>query len=280
MNQQLLDELKERDKELQCLYRIDEILGKDYIDRRKVFHHILEVIVDGWQYPGLAMPKIILETQEFSLPGFHVTKWFLSSDIIVDNNVLGEVRVYYKDNKNAENPFLPEEQKLLNTIANLLSNYIFHRRLVKTIDFLKQTNINQDKEVPTLPTGFDEHWKWRMKMAQKLADRMDMYLLNIESVYIIGSTKEATAGPGSDIDLLVYFRGSEEQKRRLIDWIDGWSCALEEINHEKTGYNLKEGIIDLHIITDEDIKNKTSYAVMIDSIHNSAKLLRKKTDSP
>jgi hypothetical protein len=55
----------------------------------------------------------------------------------------------------------------------------------------------------------------------------------------------------------------------------GWSFALEDFNQQKTGYKLDEGLIDMHIITDEDIKNKNSYAVMINNVNHSARLLRK-----
>jgi len=47
------------------------------------------------------------------------------------------------------------------------------------------------------------------------------------------------------------------------------------MNYSKTGYK-SDGLIDLHIITDQDIKNKTSFAVMIGSVYNSARLLKTK----
>jgi hypothetical protein len=38
---------------------------------------------------------------------------------------------------------------------------------------------------------------------------------------------------------------------------------------------MEEGIIDLHMVTDEDIKKQTSYAVMIDNVNHPARLLKK-----
>jgi pyruvate, water dikinase len=91
-------------------------------------------------------------------------------------------------------------------------------------------------------------------------------------MYLFGSTKNATAGPGSDIDLLIHFRGSEEQLQELILWLEGWSLCLAEINYSRTGHQ-SEGLIDYHILTDDDIAKKSSYAVKIGAITDAARPL-------
>jgi hypothetical protein len=84
------------------------------------------------------------------------------------------------------------------------------------------------------------------------------------------STKNATAGPGCDIDLLIYFRGTHSQLKQLQQWLEGWSICLGEINYLRTGYR-SEGLLDIHIVTDEDIEKKTSYAVKIDAVTDPAR---------
>lgn len=49
--------------------------------------------------------------------------------------------------------------------------------------------------------------------------------------------------------------------------------ALAEINYLKTGYK-SSGLLDIHYITDDDIKNRTSYAIKIDSVLDPACPLR------
>ena len=95
-------------------------------------------------------------------------------------------------------------------------------------------------------------------------------------MYVFGSTKNATAGPGSDIDLLIHFQGNDQQKQQLILWLEGWSLCLSEINYSRTGYK-SDGLIDYHLLTDEDIANKTSFAVKIDAATNAAWPLTLKT---
>lgn len=115
----------------------------------------------------------------------------------------------------------------------------------------------------------DRYWRWRLYMAQKIAEKMDPERMGIKAAYVIGSTNSGTAGPGSDIDLIIHFSGNDEQKEQLKLWMDGWSQALAEMNYLKTGY-ASDGLLDIHIITDQDIADKTSFAVKIGSITDPA----------
>ena len=116
-------------------------------------------------------------------------------------------------------------------------------------------------------------WQWRYKMAEKICSRLDFKKFGVKGFYIFGSTKNATTGPASDIDILIHFRGNKKQEDNLLMWLDGWSQALAEINKQKTGYDT-EGLLDVHLITDEDIKNRTSFAVKIGAISDAAKPLK------
>jgi len=189
----------------------------------------------------------------------------------------GEIRVCYLQKVDDSTlAFLPEEQKLLNAIADHLSRFIFHRRLKKTLEssLSAENGVERNGDSSLLAYESDEHWKWRFHVSEKIAGMMDMGRFGVEAIYVIGSTKTGTAGPGSDIDLLVHFRGNPMQEQELKAWMEGWGMGLSELNFLKTGYLTSGSLIDFHIITDEDIRNKTSYAAMIGSADNSAKLLR------
>ena len=115
----------------------------------------------------------------------------------------------------------------------------------------------------------DKFWQWRSYMAEKIAERLDSERFGVKGAYLIGSVNNGTAGPGSDIDLIIHFQGDEEQLSRLNSWLEGWSIALAEINYLKTGY-ASQGLLDAHIITDDDIARKTSYAVKINAVTDPA----------
>lgn len=121
----------------------------------------------------------------------------------------------------------------------------------------------------------ENHWAWRLEMAEHIASQLDPGRFGVQAMYVIGSTKNATAGPQSDIDLLVHFRGTKKQEQALLTWMEGWSLALDEMNFQRTGLR-SGGILDVHLVTDEDLANRTSYAVKIDAVTDAARPLRLK----
>ena len=122
------------------------------------------------------------------------------------------------------------------------------------------------------PRRTDDYWKWRMQMAERIAAEIDPGQFGVQAFYVFGSTKNASAGPGSDIDILVHFRGNDRQRHDLEIWLDGWNLCLIEINYLRTGYRC-DRMLDVHFVTDEDIKNKTSYAVKIGAVTDAAREL-------
>lgn len=115
----------------------------------------------------------------------------------------------------------------------------------------------------------DEHWRWRMRMAESIARRLDPHKFGVKAFYVFGSTKNGTAGLASDIDLLIHFSGDEEQKKLLEQWLKGWSLCLDELNYLRTGYR-SQGLLDVHLITDEDIARRSSFAAKIGVVTDAA----------
>ena len=126
--------------------------------------------------------------------------------------------------------------------------------------------------------AIEEHWRWRMTMARQIAAEIDPERFGIVAVYVFGSTKNACAGPGSDIDLLIHFRGTPDQEEELRAWLAIWSRRLAELNLERTGIRL-DGLLDVHLVTDADIRKRTSYAIKIGATTDAAKPLAMKRQS-
>jgi len=117
-----------------------------------------------------------------------------------------------------------------------------------------------------------------MKMAEKIAAELDGKRFGVKGMYVFGSTKNAVSGPGSDIDIIVHIDKEKCNLTNLNTWFEGWSLCLSEMNYLRTGYK-SQGLIDLHIITDDDIKNKSSYAVKIGAVTDAARMLKLKPTS-
>jgi pyruvate,water dikinase len=118
----------------------------------------------------------------------------------------------------------------------------------------------------------EDQARWRTRVAQRLAARLDRNRFGVVGVYLIGSTKNETASALSDIDLVVHIRGTADQRAELDLWLEAWGQALSEMNYLRSG-NRIEHLIDAHIVTDEDIANGESYAAKINAPTDPAKAL-------
>jgi len=123
-----------------------------------------------------------------------------------------------------------------------------------------------------LEPAAEDHWLWRMRMAEAIAAHLDPARFGVRGLYVFGSTKNASAGPGSDIDMLVHFAGDAAQRADLATWLAGWSHALAEMNFLRTGYR-SDGLLDVQFVTDREIEQRTSYASKIGAVTDAAKPL-------
>ncbi len=112
-------------------------------------------------------------------------------------------------------------------------------------------------------------WCWRLRAAKEIALQLDPERFGLAAVYLIGSTKNATAGPGSDIDLILHVTGTDQQRSDLAHWLEGWSRSLADLNYLKTGHR-SQGLLDLHFVTDEDIRAKEGFASKIGAVTDAA----------
>ncbi len=176
--------------------------------------------------------------------------------------------------------------KIEDTFFNKDLNILMNGELQKAIAYLEnptqiRTETNMDTNIHSISnqssdSSDEEGWKWRHYMAEQISSQIDMEAYSIQGIYLFGSTNNCTARLNSDIDLLIHFTGNEMQKERLNTWLQGWSMALSEMNYLKTGYQTN-GLLDVHYITDQDIKDRTSYAIKINSVFDPAYPLRLRT---
>lgn len=157
---ELISELKERAKELNCLYEIDELLNNQENSIDAICSGIVKAVPAGWQYPEICRARIIFGEKVFKAEDFKETKWKQSATVYELSQMVGEIEVYYTEEMPEldEGPFLKEERKLIDTIADRFGNQILHRNLKKVfsekptkkqrsewwviVDLLKKTDTN------------------------------------------------------------------------------------------------------------------------------------------
>src|SRR5262249_26229131 len=162
---------------------------------------------------------------------------------------VGAIEVFYKTTKPDawEGPFLHEERELLDNIAHRLGEYLEW----------KQRELGGER-LGAAP----EHWRWRQRIAERLAASIDPDRFGVHAVYLYGSTESGEAGPGSDIDIMLVFDGDAEQERVLRAWLEGWSLCLAEISFQIYGLP-STGLLDAKILRpDEATREISSFAAV------------------
>ena len=122
----VLDSLRERAKELDCLYRIEELLKDPEAPLDKIFRGIVAAVPAGWQFPNICVAKLVLNGEMYVSPGFKETEWMLKAVIRNQKKEIGAISVYYTEEMPSEHtgPFHKEEKRLIATIADRIGHFI------------------------------------------------------------------------------------------------------------------------------------------------------------
>jgi len=132
------NELKERVKELNCLYGISALTEKPGTSLEQILQGTVNLIPLACQYPDITSARIILKGQEFKTGNFGETAWKLASDITARGERIGALEVRYLEERpeRDEGPFVKEERSLLNAIAERLARIIERKQAEEKIKHL------------------------------------------------------------------------------------------------------------------------------------------------
>jgi len=111
--------LRERIKELNCLYGIAKLAEHHSDSIENLLRELVNFLPFSWQYPEITCVRIMFRGKTYKSKGFKVTKWRQSSRIFMYNEAAGEVAVFYLEERPPadEGPFLREERVLLDALA-------------------------------------------------------------------------------------------------------------------------------------------------------------------
>lgn len=193
---------------------------------------------------------------------------------------------FFRKSESVFTKLLPEYEHLKDVIRVIDLRQVADQRIMKllmnsdldeAVGFLCLPSTGNVRVETPEPSGesvgsADYHWQWRFGMAKRIASELDAEAFGVKGLYIFGSTKNGTAGPGSDIDLLIHVSGNSKQQELLLKWLEGWSLCLDEMNYLKTGYR-SGGLLDVHLVTDEQIAARDSYASKIGAATDPAEAL-------
>jgi DNA-binding CsgD family transcriptional regulator len=111
--------LRERIKELNCLYGISQLAERNLSSLDDMLEELVDFLPYSWQYPEMACARILFKGKTYTSDGFKVTDWRQSSRIYMYHEAVGECAIFYLEEcpPADEGPFLKEERALLDAVA-------------------------------------------------------------------------------------------------------------------------------------------------------------------
>ena len=132
--------LRERIKELTCLYDIAQIAGQPNKSLEYILQGIVKVLPSAWQYPEATLARLVLDGVSYTTSDFPANCQKQTADVFVNGKSRGFIEIGYAEQKPDldEGPFLKEERSLLNEVARQIA-FIIERKEVEE-DKLKLHN--------------------------------------------------------------------------------------------------------------------------------------------
>jgi signal transduction histidine kinase len=114
--------LRERVKELTCLYGIARLVDDPELSISGVLESAVKLLPPAWLYPEITSARIVMDGGTFHSAGFSRGCSQLRSDIVTEGRKRGFVEVTYNREMPEldEGPFLQEERNLLDAVAKEL----------------------------------------------------------------------------------------------------------------------------------------------------------------
>ena len=135
MLEQRTYDLGERIKELNCLYRISELVRATERPLVELLQSVVELLPPAWQFPSVTCARLRLDGQIFQTENFQETPWMQNAEIILHGKSIGLLEVGYLEEQpiSAEGPFLQEERFLINVVAERTGKIIEYKQAEKEL---------------------------------------------------------------------------------------------------------------------------------------------------
>lgn len=136
----LLHKLQERVKELTALHKTARLLQNDERPVRDVLHDVVNLLPAAWQFSENAAAQIRVGDIIVETPRFGGSKLSQVAAFSLPPNWSGRIEVIYFDGSlvNADDPFLPEERDLIDSLAEMLRAYMQHKIANENLERLVQ----------------------------------------------------------------------------------------------------------------------------------------------
>lgn len=138
--------LRERVKELNCLYTISRLQEVHFRQQDSFLQGVVDILPPAWQYPEVTVARIRYGSQAYTSGEFQESSWRLAWTIAGPGKESdGQVEVFYTRRvwPVQSDAFLPEEQSLIREVADRISRALCH---MQTEAELRKAHVELERE--------------------------------------------------------------------------------------------------------------------------------------
>jgi signal transduction histidine kinase/ABC-type amino acid transport substrate-binding protein len=123
--ERLVHALGERVKELAVLHAVARLFQGGRAIDRALLDELALLLPPGWQFPEICVARINYAGIESRTPGWRETPWRQSAGFVTGDGRSGLIEIAYLEERpaDAEGPFLAEERKLMDSLAELVGDH-------------------------------------------------------------------------------------------------------------------------------------------------------------
>jgi len=129
INREAQTDLRERVKELSCLYNIAHLASQKDVTMSDMLKGVVEGLPSAWLYPEAACARVVLDGRSHSTSNYRRLCHRQSVPIVINGKLRGYIEVGYSDKRPRRDhgPFLNEERNLLEAVAKEVAIVIMRK---------------------------------------------------------------------------------------------------------------------------------------------------------
>lgn len=139
------EKLKEKVKELTCLYEISKTISQSNCVNSEILNNIIFSVKNAWRYDSDAVVEIHVLDYSINTENNLEDTYFQASPIYIAKKESGYIKVHYPTSKYTPDDFSEDEQTLLETIALEIGNFIEKHQTLERKALLRRTLERMDR---------------------------------------------------------------------------------------------------------------------------------------
>ncbi len=222
-NLKIRRELTNRKNELRAMYKLSLLMGTPDLPFDVFFQKAISILPSSYEVPQNICARLLLNEKEYATGNFKATEWKHSEPILIDKKPVGQIEVYYLEQKPAksEKVALKKERILLKIIASDLSKIIEKKYLEEELSFSEEKFSATFQKSPTA------------KCLVNITDNYRFIRVNNAFLAISGYIKEEIEGKTF---AEIQFYSKEETRKTIIPRL---KTTGEIQNYELNFQNIK-----------------------------------------